>query len=190
MQRSPKSIFRPQAMRRYAERAVDPVFPKSAMPRAFMLLWALLGLLGLLASLAFSSSVPIYARGVAAFALPGGQDQARKLVVILVPTDQVARLQIGQRVLIRPGLLHDAPTGRITFIYPETLSQQQIQVLADNTASSALTVSGSKVVALAELDPASANVYARGGFPGGCEALVEVGSRRVLTLIRWGQAPE
>jgi len=177
-------------MRRYAERAVDPVFPKSAMPRAFMLLWALLGLLGLLASLAFSSSVPIYARGVAAFALPGGQDQARKLVVILVPTDQVARLQIGQRVLIRPGLLHDAPTGRITFIYPETLSPQQIQVLADNTASSALTVSGSKVVALAELDPASANVYARGGFPGGCEALVEVGSRRVLTLIRWGQAPE
>ena len=189
MQSSPKSIFRPQALRRYAERAVDPVFPKSAMPRAFILLWALLGLLGLLASLAFSSSVPIYARGVAAFALPGRQDQARKVVVILVPTNQVGRLQIGQAVLIRPGL-HDVESARITFIYPEILSPQQIQDLADNTASSALTLGGSKVVALAELDPASANVYARGGFPGGREALVEVGSRRVLTLIRRGQSPE
>jgi len=177
-------------MRRYAERAVDPVFPKSAMPRAFMLLWALLGLLGLLASLAFSSSVPIYARGVAAFALPDRQDPARKFVVILVPTGQAARLQIGQRVLIRPELLRDVETARINLIYPETLSPQQIHDLADNTASSALTVPGSKVVALAELDPASANIYARGGFPGGREALVEVGSRRVLTLIRWGQSPE
>src|SRR5215831_16540137 len=113
MQSSPKSIFRPEAMRRYAERAADPVFQKSAMPRAFMLLWALLGLLGLLASLAFSSSVPIYARGVAAFALPDRQDPARKLVVILVPADQAARVQIGQRVLIRPEPLRDVETARI-----------------------------------------------------------------------------
>ena len=190
MQSSSESIFRPHAVRRYAERASEPVFPKSAMPRAFILLWALLGLLALLVALAFSSSVPFYTRGMAAFALPDGFDQRRKLVVLLVPDGQATRLRTGQRVFIKSSMAGATDTARIISIDPGILTPQQIQDLADNTASGALTVAGSKVVALAELDPASANVYARGGFPGGREALVEVGSRRVLSLVRWGQSPE
>lgn len=184
------SIFRPQAMHRYAERAAEPVFPKSAMPRVFIMLWALLAVLAALASLALCSPVPIYARGVAAFALRDRNGQGRPLIAILMPIEQVARLRVGQRVLIRPALPGATEAARIAFIYPGILTPQQIQDLADNTASAALTEAGSKAVALAELDPASINVYARGGFPGGREALVEVGSRRVLSLIRWGQSTE
>src|SRR5262249_28285682 len=64
MKSSTTSIFRPQAVRRYAERAAEPVFPKFAMPRAFLPLWVLLVVLAALASLALCSPVPIYVRGV------------------------------------------------------------------------------------------------------------------------------
>jgi hypothetical protein len=74
------------------------------MPRAFILVWALLGLLAVLASLVFSSSVPVYTRGITAFAVPDEYDQSRMLVVILVPRDQAARLRFGQRVLIRSSM--------------------------------------------------------------------------------------
>jgi hypothetical protein len=186
---SSKSIFRPEAVRRYEQRGAVPVFPKSVIPRAFILLWAALALLAGLALLVFCSPVPIYARGVAALASPDTFGQSSRLLVVLIPDDQASRLRIGQRVLFRTAMPVSTETARIVFIYPGTLTPQQIQALSDNTASCALTMAGSKAVALAELDPASANEYARSGFPGGCEALVEVGSLRVLTLIRW-QSPQ
>jgi hypothetical protein len=181
-------VFRPEALRRYAERAPEPSFPMSVAPRAFLLLWVLLATLVVTGAVALCLPVPVYVGGVAALTVSKMDGQSRPLIAVFMPADQLPRLRIGQRVLIRRTSGGPRETGRIASIYPGILTKQQIENLVDHTASAALTLAGSKAVALAELDPASTIVRAGGNFPGCCEALVEVGSWRVISLLGSGQA--
>ena len=183
------SIFRAHALRQYAERAAEPVFPRSAAPTAFVSRWALFGALVCLACLALSSRVPIYVRGIAIIAASYTDEQGRPAMAIFIPSQESGRLRIGQRVLVRLTPSGPAETGRIATIRPGIMTEQQIRDLVDITASAALTLAGSKAVALAETDPAS-TIGPAGNVPGCHEALVEVGSRGAITLLSWGQSTQ
>jgi hypothetical protein len=182
------SIFRPQALRRYTERSVEPVFPQLAPPRSFAMLWVLLVGLASFGGLALLCTLPVYVRGVATLSTSIRDQQGRAIAAVFVQDDQLCRLRIGQRVLFKAGSSGAAVSARIVSIYPGALAQQLADDTLDQPASAAPTLAGSEAVALAELDPASTLDNARTRFPGRCEATVEVGSRRVISLFSWGQS--
>jgi len=153
-----------------------------------MMLWLLLGLLAGAGTLAISYPVPLYAQGIAVLSSAASDTQGTPRFVLIMPVEQRALLRIGQRVLIRQNSAGPVAKGRITSIFPGNLTGSQIEHLIDQTASAGLTLTGSKAVALAELDPASTIVRARGNVPGCCEVLVEAGSRRAIALFRWGRS--
>jgi len=171
---------------RHANRTAEPVFLRSPAPAAFITLWGLLGGLAAIGWLALHWHVPIYVR---ALALPASSELSAcpGSLVILIPAGQSNRAQVGQRVIINTAQSRTTQSARVASIYPGILDRRQIEVLVDHSASAALALVGEKSVALAELDPASNIWHARGSFPGCCEALVEVGSRPVISLF-WGKS--
>ena len=60
-----RSIFRVEAMRRYAQHRETAVLPRFVSPRTFRCLWVLIGVLAVSGGLASFAQVPVYASGSA-----------------------------------------------------------------------------------------------------------------------------
>lgn len=181
-------LFRPHALNHYAQRATEPVLPKCTAPGGFIGLWLLLAGLVSAGGLALCYPVPLYTRGVAAPIFSKSDRTGGPLIALFIPAETADRLRIGQRVLITVTPAGAPESAHVASVYPGTLTREQIDELVDHTASAAPTLAGLKAVALAELDPTSTTGLTRDNLPHCCEALVEVGSRRVINLFGWGQA--
>ena len=104
MKTNNRPLFRPEAVRRYAEAREQSVLPKFVSPRIMVALWALVVLLILSGVAVWFTSMPIYGSGLAIVV-----DTRNKLANIeegmaipaLLPPEAIPALDKGKTILIQ-----------------------------------------------------------------------------------------
>src|SRR5918992_1568417 len=99
-----RPIFRPEAVRRYAEAREQSVLPKFVSPRIMVALWALVVLLILSGVAVWFTTMPVYASGLAIVV-----DTKNKLanieegmtILVLLPPEAQPVLEEGKTILIQ-----------------------------------------------------------------------------------------
>jgi hypothetical protein len=181
----PSHIFRPDAVRRYAQRREHAVLPPLAAPSVVRSLWLLLSLLmaGMLAL--WCARIPVYMSGPAVMIdRPAGRHADNAVVVLaFLPVARSSHPRAGQRLFltlspagmriertvlaVEPGVYSPAAAAR-RFALPPRL---------------ALAIPGPSVVVLASLTPVPAGVAVQEYVGGVYRADLEAGSERALSLL-------
>lgn len=179
------SIFRSDALRRYAAGQAVPVLPRFVMPRALIWLWLLIGLFGGVSVIAWFAQVPVYVSGTALLVPEAGTSPGagQPLVVALLPPDSRLEIQAGQPILVRLPGTGDTIRRSIDAVAPQASSPAEVAQRYQLVAGTAAAVTGPTLVATAQLSPVpgglSPSTYA--GAVGQVD--VEVGSRRVISFL-------
>ncbi len=182
-----RSIFRVEAVRRYAQHRETAVLPRFISPRTFLGLWVLTGLLAVSGGLACFAQVPVYASGSAIVVdaqnskLRGVPDDV--VVMAFLPPEYRSHLEVGQQLF-----LHFSPTGErlrrsIIAVEPEIYSPVAAQRRFGLAPGAALAVAHPAAVALAQLEPLPAGAPASAYLGSIGRVDVEVGSRRIISLL-------
>ena len=132
MKDSNHSIFRADAVQRYARGRQAPVFPHLVSPPAFMCLWVVLALLLAGGLAAWFFKVPIRVSGTATVV---NETNGEIVIVAFFPPEQLPRLRAGQKLVLSssggPGRLSQT----IVAVNPEITSpyaaRQQFASLVD-----------------------------------------------------------
>jgi hypothetical protein len=180
----PRSIYRAAAVRRYAQGREQSVLPRFASPPTLICLWILLGLLLASCLVAWLARVPVYATGNAVVMDSTGAGQTGPggvMVAAFLPAADLPALRAGQDMIVRLDERGEAARMPIVAVEPEISSPSA--VLQRFGLQPGAAVSQPTAVALAILGPRPGglpvSVYIGGIYP----ARVEVGSRRVVSLI-------
>jgi hypothetical protein len=176
-----KSIFRPAAVRRYAERSTAPVLPRHLAPRACFHLLSVFCLVLLAAWLAASTKVPVFVKGVAAEIEEGREPvNERVRLTVFFSQDVSHSLKPGQRVLLRSRAGREFVRGQILSVAHDALSADEV-LRQYNFDVGATRHSASAAVAHVQLDsaydPTSFKLAADSR-----EAYVEIGLKPILSF--------
>jgi hypothetical protein len=182
--RSNPSIFRAEALQRYVQQQEKQVLPRFISPRSFVLLWVVLGLLGVAVGLAWLSRIPVYTSGSAAVVNEGEDGYGGAFLVAFFPPDSLPQLREGQALLVRLGREGQHLPRPIIEVAPEILSPEVARERFGLDSGTALVVDQPAAVAIAELEPVPAGLPASSYAGSVLRADVEVGSRRVLSLFK------
>ena len=173
------TIFREKALRLYLKNQQKIVFLRLVQPRLFPYFWALAAGLLILVLIAWSTRVPVTVSG---FGLVTGR-AARARVILLLPPDSLGQLRPEQRVLVRNGTAEPVLRGRIASVAPAVLSPQAIRARFALSGAPAGFVTGPAAVAVAEVEADDGGLPVATFAGSRCPIDVEVGSRRVLSLL-------
>lgn len=175
-----RSIFRPEAARRYAQGQATAVLPRLIAPPTFALLWIVLATLalGLLAS--WFVKIPIFASGTAVIVQDQAAGAEAYLLVAFLPAGNLPDLTVDQTIFWQ------APDGErtvqtVTAVSPTAISPAKI--FEAYPASVATTVSQPSVVLTTTLETA-----VLGSRPASLHGAlypveIQIGSRRILSLL-------
>jgi hypothetical protein len=181
-----RSVFRPEAVRRYWQGREEAVLPRFAAPRVFARLWILLGLLLAGALTSWLAEIPVYVSGQALVAPSPGSGPASAaghVIVALLPPESLSELRLGQPVLIDfdgRGTRHET---RISSVEQEVMSPAVIRerFALDETTAPAVTRPAAVIVAPLDSWPAGLDP---GQYAGGIyEVNVTIGSRQLVSLF-------
>ena len=189
------SIYRDEAVRQYApdrewqmstRLAVHPFLPSLGI----VLVLVAVALVG-----AWLTEVPVYASGsaVVVAAPPAaaggdfgdGQAESDVMVVAFVPSDSLGRLRVGQTLWLSHRASGERISQPIVAVEPEVRSPNAARQRFGLGGGTADELSGPVAVAVAQFAPQprtpglSTDAYLGGVY----DASVEIGSRRVLTLL-------
>lgn len=182
-----RSIFRVEAVRRYAQHRETAVLPRFVSPRTFLYLWVLTGLLAVSGALAWFAQVPVYTSGPAI--VVDARDNKRQdlsddvLVVAFLPPESRSRLEVGQRLFLQLSPNGERLRRSIIAVEPEIYSPVAAQRRFGLAPGAALTVAHPAAVALAPLEPLPAGAPASAQLGSIGRVDVEVGSRRIISLL-------
>jgi hypothetical protein len=179
-----KTVFRDKALRLYLKNQQRIVFLRLAQPRLFPYFWGLLGGLAVVAGLAWSTRVPVTVTGVG---LVTGRDGAPGTepgaLILLLPPDSLGQLRPQQRVLVRDRKAEPVLVGRIAKVEPAVLSPDVIRARFALDGALAGFVTGPAAVAVARVEAETGGLPAATYSGGSSPIDIEIGSRRVLSLI-------
>lgn len=176
-----RTIYRADALRRYAEGRQQAVLPRFVRPRTFALLWALAALLAAGVGLACVARVPVFASGVAVLVGAQGREGETVEVVAFLPAESLSRLHAGQPMFVEAGGAGPRLRLRVAAVEPEVLSPDAARARFAAAPTTALV--GPSAVAVARLEGARAALPARAYGGSVTRVEVEVGSRQVITLL-------
>ena len=181
-----RQIFRPDALRRYAQSRNEVASPNIVRPRVFGLLSLLLTLLVILVGILCATRVPIYATGVA-IAVAAHDDTEVKdhmlALAVFFPVAQTPRLATDQRVYIHWTPSRQPQIASLRSALPEALSPTDArQQFGLQGAAAAAIAEPSRVgrVIVEPPDPGSPPAAYLGSVRP-CQA--EVGTRTLLSLM-------
>lgn len=180
-----RSVFRAEAMRRYIQGRETSVLPEFVSPRTFIYLWIMLGLLLAAVFAAWFVRVPVYISGTGVV-VDGSNTtpDEEALIVAFLPPGSLSRLRAGQTLF----LAFDTRRERLSTTLHSVeglMSPEATQTKYELGPGAAAAITQPAAVVLARLEPAP------GDFPTAAYAgsvvpvTVEVGSRRVLSLLPW-----
>ncbi len=175
-----RSIFRTEAARRYAQGQATAVLPRLIAPPTFALLWIVLATLALGLLTSWFVKIPIFATGTAVVVQDEAADSEAYLLVAFLPAGSLPDLAADQTIFWQ------APDGEraaqtVTAVSPTAISPAKIHEIYP--ASVATTVSQPSVVLTATLETAVLGSRPA-SQPGALYPVdVQVGSRRVLSLL-------
>src|SRR5688572_18712434 len=121
-----RPIFRAEAVEAYLQNQEQAVLPRFIAPRTFTYLWIVLTVLILSGGLSLLAPLPVYATGRAFVLATGPADQTLQLVAFLPPED-LARLQIGQKLFLGLDDKSERLSMPITAVGPRVISPEEAQ---------------------------------------------------------------
>jgi hypothetical protein len=192
--KSKRTIFRTEAVQRYIENRERAVLPRFVTPRTFLCLWLLLGLLVASGIVTWFTPIPVYASGPA-IVVASRDDSAgtpdEVLVVAFIPAEHLPYVQVGQRLFVHLDAVGQPLHSSVVDVEPELISPAAARQRFTPDGGAALSVSQPAAVVMARLHalPGDMPTAIYSGSIGHVD--VEVGSRRVLSLVPWiGQIGE
>jgi hypothetical protein len=186
MNEAKRSIFRVDALRRYAQSREEPVLLRLVSPRMFLCLWILLGLLLIGGFLAWLAQVPVYASGSAVVVDGRGKTPSigdEVLVVAFVPPEHLRRLRVGQMLLLEIGGVGKRSGRSIIAVEPEIIGPDMAQRRFALNAGATPAITQPSAIAIARLDPLITGLPAAAYVGSIYRAEIEVGSRRAISLL-------
>jgi hypothetical protein len=177
-------------LRHYAAAQEQTVLPRFVRPRVLTYLWLLLGLLTCGAAVAWLARVPIYASGPAAVVALSGKDGGGRIAVVaFLPPQNLARVHVGQALLLSVDATGSRLVTRIVAVDPGASSPSALQRRFALTGAAAAIVTQPAGIVLARLDAVPGHLPASAYVGSVFRADIAVGSRRVMALVpivgRW-----
>ncbi len=182
MNENGQAIFRAEAVRRHAESRDRTVLPRFVSPPTFVALWLTVALVAAAGVAAGFARAPIYAAGPVVVA----EQQAppfvgKALGMAFLPAPYRDKLRLDQTVFVD---LADVRVARpVMAVEREVLSPAAARGRSGLSPAAANAITEPVVVVLLALEPLpsglSASAYAGSVF----DARVQVGSRRLLSLV-------
>lgn len=186
MTETKRSIFRDDAVQRYIQGREKAVLPHFVSPRTFLYLWSLMGLLVPGAFTAWCARVPVYASGAAVVVAGRSAPyhiRAGLVLLAFLPAEDLTRLRVGQRLFAAPAPAGGRLSGSVMAIEPKIVSPAMARTRFTLHAGAAWAVSQPSAVVLARLTPLSSGLPPSAYAGGIYDVDVEVGARRVLSLL-------
>src|SRR5918992_1965801 len=186
MKTSNRPIFRPEAVRRYAEAREQSVLPKFVSPRIMVALWTIVVLLIFSGVAVWFTSMPIYGSGLAIVVdtenKPVNIEEGTAILALLPPEAQPA-LDEGKTILIQVNASSKPLKREIVASEKDALKVNNIleQFALDNHP--AVAKAQPAAVAIVRLEDLEGNVLANDYVGTTFRADIQVGSRRIASLL-------
>jgi hypothetical protein len=179
-------IFRADAARRYMESQEKTVLPRLVSPPVFICLWILLGLLVIGAAVSLFAQAPVYISCPAVIVDWRNRypsvDGATAVVAFL-PLENISRVKSGQKLFVQ----FDAAGGRfsqpVSFVDPQIISPDAAHRQFTLNGAAATAINRPSAVAIARLERIPDGPPAAAYVGGVYNVDIEVGSRRLITLL-------
>lgn len=183
------SIFRADAARRYSASQEKTVLPRLISPPVFLCLWMLLGLLVMGGGVSWFTQVPVYVSCPAVvvdWRHSSPSVEGDTAVVAFVPLESMSRVRGGQKLFVQ----WDAEGGRfsqlVSFVAPHIISPDAAHRQFALNATAALAITRPSAVAVARLEMIPAGPPAAAYVGGVYQVDIEVGARRLISLLPLG----
>jgi hypothetical protein len=186
MQDANRSIFRADAIQRYAQSREESVLPRFVSPPVFICLWILLGLLVAGGFIAWFAQVPVYASGPAIVVDGKGKTQSigdDALIVTFVPPENLPRLRVGQTLFLNLPPAGEHVGVSIMAVEPEISSPAAARRRFALSPGAAQAITQPSAVAIARWESVREDLPASAYVGSVYRADIEVGSRRVVSLL-------
>jgi hypothetical protein len=186
MKTNNRPIFRPEAVQRYAEAREQSVLPKFVSPRIVVALWTLVVLLILSGVAVWFTSTPVYASGLAIVVDTRNElvnIEEGMAVLVLLPPEAQPVLDEGKTILIQVNT-SSKPLERkiVTFAKDASKVNSILEEFAlDNHP--AVTKTQPAVIAIVQLEDLEGNVLANDYVGTIFRADIQIGTRRIASLL-------
>ena len=181
--KSSRPIFRPEAVRRYAEAREQSVLPRFVVPRIMAALWAIVVLLILSGVAVWFTSAPVYVSGPAFVVDTGNKSvniEEETALLVLLPPEAQRALEEGKTILlIRLNDSSKPLQGKIVTFAKDALEANSILEEFDLDNHPAVAKAQPAAVAIVRLEDMPANDHVGTIF----RADMQVGSRRIASLL-------
>jgi hypothetical protein len=175
-----RSIFRERAIEKYMQRQEINVVLRLVSPRVSGFLWALCLLFFAAGMLAWSIQTPVVASGQGIVIQQNANRVNQTVVLLLLPTNQLASLRVGQSVSVTINAMSVSFNSTIQNVEPTVMSPNTIRTQFNVPASLAQVIMGPSAVAIANVVPASqASAY----LGSESQISVQVGSESALSML-------
>jgi hypothetical protein len=184
--KSSRAIFRPEAVRRYAEARGQSVLPKFVSPRIMLALWTIVVLLIFSGAALWFTSMPVYASGLAIVVdtenKPVNIEEGTAILVLLPPEAQLA-LYKGKTILIQVNA-SSKPLKRkiVTFTKDASKVNSNLEEF-DLDNHPMVAKEQPAAVAIVRLEDMKGNALANDYVGTIFRADIRVGSRRIAFLL-------
>jgi hypothetical protein len=181
-----RQIFRPEAVRRYAESRENAVQSPMIHPRLFGTLWGILAVLVVIAGLLCTARVPVYASGVAVVVATHGDSAFGKeglAWAVFFPIQRAPQLTTGQEVFVRWDSARQPQLAALRLAPSAVLSPAEAQRQFGLQGAAAAAVSEPSRFGLAPFEPPEANSPATSYLGSVRPCQTEISSRSVLSLL-------
>jgi hypothetical protein len=184
--KSSRPIFRPEAVRRYAEAREHSVLPKFVSPRITVALWTIVVLLIFSGVAVWFTSMPVYAFGLAIVVdtenKPVNIEEGTAILVLLPPEAQPA-LDEGKTILIQVNATSKPLKREIVAFEKDASKVNGILEEFDLDNHPAMAKTQLAAVAIVRLEDMEGNVLANDYVGAIFRADIQVGSRRIASLL-------
>ncbi len=184
MATSNPTIFRPEALEyRLQNRAVrrsEVTFPRLMTHRFMVILWILLGVLGVGGGLACLPAVPVSAAGLAIVTTETRADSKAPVIAVLMPAEHHDRLEPGHAASVLLGTGGTRLDGTIVAIEPEPLTSAEVGERLGLPYSALSMLQGPVTLTWVSLEGQALDAFGMDNFG---RADLEVGVRRAGTFL-------
>jgi len=184
--KSSRPIFRPEAVRRYAEAREHSVLPKFVSPRITVALWTIVVLLIFSGVGVWFTSMPVYASGLAIVVdtenKPVNVEEGTAILVLLPPEAQPA-LDEGKTILIQVNASSNSLKREVVTFEKDAARVNDILEEFDLSNHPAMAKMQPAAVAIVRLEDTQGNVLANDYIGTIFRADIQVGSRRIASLL-------
>jgi hypothetical protein len=186
MKNNNRSIFRPEAVRRFGEAREQSVLPKFVSPQIMVALWTIVVLLIFSGVTVWFTSMPVFASGLAIVVDTENKPvniEEETAIIVLLPPEVQPTLDEGRTILIHVNASSKPLQRKIVASEKDASKVHSILEEFDLNNHPAVAKAQPAAVAIVQLEDMEGNVLANGYIGTIFRADIQVGSRRIASLL-------